>query len=218
MKPVDTVRVMIVDDHDMVRSGLKTMLEAASPGLEFAGSARDGESAVLLCDKIRPDVILMDLVMPIKDGIQATTEIRQRHPEIQVIALSSFDDSDLIKRALKAGAISFLMKTVSLDQLREAIYSANEGQPTLSPEAARVLIEAAREPLPLGYDLTAREHEVLELLADGLNNRQIAGSLTISRSTVKHHVSSILAKLEVSNRAEAVAVAIRHDLVGQLVT
>lgn len=207
-----TIRVMVVDDHDMVRSGLQFMLET-SDDLEFVGSAKDGVSALQLCDEVQPDVVLMDLVMPGKDGIETTAEIRRKHKNTQIIAITSFDERDLIEGALKAGAISFLMKNVSIGQLTEAIHAAHIGQSTLAPEATRILIQAATQPPAPGQNLTRRENEVLALLVKGLNNRQIADRLTISRSTVKHHVSSILAKLEANNRAEAVAIALRHSLV-----
>jgi len=212
MTDAKTIRVMVVDDHEMVRDGLQLMIETTD-GMEFVGGAKDGFAAVRLCEQVQPDVILMDMVMPGKDGVQTIPEILEQHKNVKIIAITSFDERDLVEGALHAGAISFLMKNVSGDQLAEAIQAAYVGKPRLAPEATRILIEATTQPPQPGHNLTGRETEVLELLVEGMNNRQIAEHLTISRSTVKHHVSSILAKLEVSNRAEAVAVAIRHSLI-----
>ena len=206
------IRVMIVDDHDMVRRGLVTFLMVC-PDLELVGEAIDGEEALRLCEQVRPDVILMDLVMPKMNGTEATRAIRERWPQVQVVALTSFQEKKLVQGALQAGAISYLLKNVSVDELGEAIRAAYAGRPTLAPEATQVLIQAAsQEPAP-GHDLTPRERQVLALMAKGLNNPEIAERLGVSRSTARAHVSSILSKLGVSNRAEAVALAVRRKLV-----
>jgi NarL family two-component system response regulator LiaR len=211
MSESDRIRVLLVDDHAVVRSGLGAFL-LAFDDLELVGEASSGEEAVRLCGQVQPDVVLMDLVMPGMDGAQATRAIREACPAIQVIALTSFKERKLIEGALEAGAIGYLLKNVSADELARAIREAHAGRPTLAPEAAQALIQAQREPPKIGFDLTEREHEVLALLVEGLSNPDIAERLVVSRSTVKFHVSSILSKLGVESRTEAVAMALKEDL------
>jgi len=206
------IRVMIVDDHSMVRSGLATFIQVM-PDLEFVGEAKNGERAVQICDQVKPDVILMDLVMPKMDGVEATLAIRQKCPEIQVIALTSFHEEDQVKDALRAGAISYLLKDVSMNELAAAIRAAYDGRPTLAPEATQALIQAANQGPKPGHDLTSREQEVLVLIVEGLNNPKIGERLTISVTTVRSHVSNVFSKLGVSNRSEAIALALRNKLV-----
>jgi NarL family two-component system response regulator LiaR len=206
------IRVMIVDDHDMVRRGLSAFLRA-KPDLDLVGEARNGREALAVCEQVQPDVVLMDLVMPEMSGADATRAIRARCPQIQIIALTSFQDRELVQQALQAGAISYLLKNVSANELADAIRGAHSGRPTLAPEAAQALVESAAEGPTPGHDLTPRELEVLALVVDGLTNPQIAERLVVSRSTAKAHVSNILSKLGVSNRAEAVALALQHKLV-----
>ena len=206
------IRVMIVDDHTMVRRGLATFLKVYDD-LELVGEAADGEAAVQLCNRILPDVILMDMVMPTMDGVAATNLIRQQFPTVQVIALTSFKEGKLVQDALQAGAIGYLLKDISAGKLAQAIRAAHVGRSTLSPEATQTLVQAATQPPALGHDLTEREQAVLVLMVTGLNNSEIAEKLGVSPSTIKSHVSHILSKLDVTSRTEAVALAVRHHLV-----
>ncbi|MEN6410955.1 MAG: response regulator transcription factor [Anaerolineaceae bacterium] len=211
MKEAERIRVLIVDDHAVVRSGLTAFLMVFDD-LELVGEASSGREAVRICAQSRPDVVLMDLVMPEMDGATATKQIRENCSETQVIALTSFREDELVQNALRAGAIGYLLKNVSADELAAAIRSAHQGKPTLAPEAAQVLIHATMQPAPQGSDLTEREREVLGLMVDGLNNSQIAARLVVSRSTVKFHVSSILSKLEAASRTEAVSIALQQHI------
>jgi two-component system, NarL family, response regulator LiaR len=206
------IRVMIVDDHTMVRRGLATFLKAYDD-LVLAGEAANGQAALELCPKLQPDVILMDMVMPDMNGAAATRAIRQQYPKVQVLALTSFKEEELVKSALEAGAIGYLLKDVSADELVKAIRAAHAGHATLSPDAAQALVHAASQPPGPGENLTEREHAVLALMVEGLNNTQIAGRLVVSPSTIKSHVSSILSKLGVASRTEAVTLALRNRIV-----
>jgi NarL family two-component system response regulator LiaR len=206
------IRVMLVDDHNVVRSGLATFLRAYED-LELVAEAKNGLEAVHLCQLKKPDVILMDLMMPEMDGIEATRAILADHPEIKIIAMTSFEEEQLVQGVLAAGAISYLIKNVTSDELAKAIRDAVSGRSTLSPEAARVLIQATRPAKQPLFELTEREQEVLELVVQGQSNQQIADALVISITTVKAHMSNILSKLQVSSRTEAIAYAIRHKLV-----
>jgi NarL family two-component system response regulator LiaR len=218
----EPIRVLVVDDHAVVRSGLGTFLRA-SEGLQMVGEASDGNEAIRLCGELHPDVVLMDIIMPHTDGVAATEVIRKEYPHVQVVALTSFKESEMVEAALRAGALSYLLKNASSGELVDAIRKAHSGTPTLSPEATQALISIAvnhnslnGEPghdHPPAYGLTARELEVLALLTRGLDNKAIASELVVSRSTVKFHVSSILSKLDAGSRTEAVAFALHHGLV-----
>lgn len=208
----DPIRVLIVDDHAIVRHGLTSFLSACE-GLEMVGQASDGQQAVALCERHYPDVVLMDMVMPGMDGPAATRIIVERWPDIKVIALTSFDDRGLVRLALQSGASGYLLKNVTADQIACAVVAAMAGQAPLAAEAQRALVDdAAREPVP-GAGLTPREREVLALLAAGMRNEEIASRLTLETSTVRFHVSSILSKLQATNRTEAAMIAVKHGLV-----
>jgi NarL family two-component system response regulator LiaR len=207
------IRVMVVDDHLVVRHGFSTFLKAFKD-LEMVGEASNGVEAVQCCGDLRPDVILMDMMMPEMDGLDATRTIRRQHPQVQVIALTSFtDDKQLVQSALEAGAIGYLFKDVSVTDLAKAIRMAYEGLPVLSPEATRMLIQAKMQRSPHSFNLSERELDVLRLLVEGLSNAEIALRLSISRSTIKFHVSSILGKLGAASRTEAVTIAYQNKLV-----
>ena len=205
------IRVLIADDHLIVRSGLETFL-MVTDDLELVGEASNGAEAVRLCGERRPDVALMDLKLPGIDGVAATRRIRSSYPEVQVLVLTSYDDAGLVRAALDAGAIGYLLKNISTADLAKAIRAARVGQPTLAPEVAQMV--ADRLDWPLGDDLTEREREVLGLMVDGLSNPDIADRLVISRATAKNHVHRILEKLGVATRVEAVRLAIDRHLVG----
>jgi NarL family two-component system response regulator LiaR len=211
MDTLQTIRVMIVDDHNVVRSGLAAFLRAYDD-LELVGEARNGLEAVTLCLQKQPDVILMDLMMPEMDGIAATRAILADYPEMKIIAMTSFEEEELVQGVLAAGAISYLLKNVTADELARAIRDAASGRSTLAPEAARVLVQATRPTKP-SCELTEREREVLHLVVQGYSNQQIADQLVISLATVKAHISSILSKLQVSSRSEASAYALKHKIV-----
>jgi NarL family two-component system response regulator LiaR len=207
------IRVVLVDDHAMLRRGLRFFLKGFDD-LDLVGEASGGREAVELCAQVQPDVVLMDMVMPDMDGAEATCAIRERCPEVQVIALTSFQEEDLVARALQAGAISYLLKNVGAEELAQAIREAHKGRPTLAPEATQALVEATRQRASQpDYGLTDREREVLALLVEGLSNAEIAERLVISVATAKFHVRGILGKMGVSSRTEAVTLAWQHKLV-----
>jgi two-component system, NarL family, response regulator LiaR len=206
------IKVMLVDDHAVVRSGLGAVLQSYDD-VTLVGEAGNGQEALQVCERAKPDVILMDILMPIMDGVAATEAIHTKWPDIRIIALTSYKEKDMVEGALKAGAMSYLLKNVSAEELLGAIRGAMTGQPKLSPEAAQVLIQEIKKPSTPAYDLTDREKEILVLMVEGLPNTGIADRLVVSRSTVKFHVSNVLSKLGVATRTEAVALALKHNLV-----
>lgn len=208
----DTIRILIVDDHEMVRRGLISFL-GTFDDLEVIGEASNGTEALENLESLKPDVIVMDLIMPEMDGFEAIRIIHERYPDIAVIALSSAGDSHAVTAAMQAGATSYLLKNIRTEQLADAIRAARRGEHTFSPEATQALIRAATRPPAPRIDLTEREMDVLKLMTLGLNNPEIAERLMISRSTVKYHISAILSKLGVSNRSEAIAMALKQKLV-----
>lgn len=208
----DPIRLLLVDDHLMVRRGLAAILSVYDD-LELVGETGDAEEAIGLCAQLQPDVVLMDLLLPGMDGANATETIRRRFPATQVIALTSFQEDDLLRRVIQAGAIGYLLKNVGADELAAAIRAARAGQPTLAAEALPALLHAITHVAAPGTDLTPREHDVLALMTKGLSNAAIAEQLAVSLSTTRTHVSNILAKLGVTTRTEAVALAVQHHLV-----
>lgn len=211
-KKSDSIRVMLVDDHAMVRKGLVTFLKAFKD-LELVGEASNGEEAIHLCEQTNPDVILMDIIMPEMDGIQTSTMILEKNPDVKIIALTSSKEEHIVKAAMEAGVIGFLHKDISVEELGEAIRKAQHGQGVLSSEATNALMRMASRPESFGGDLTPRELEVLAQMAFGLTNSEIAEKLMISTLTAKTHVGRILSKLGVSNRTEAVTLAIKNKIV-----
>jgi NarL family two-component system response regulator LiaR len=209
---MSVIKVMIVDDHLMVRDGLKVFLSVYED-IEVVGEAGNGREALRLYAQLQPDVILLDMVMPEMDGPATIETMRERGWPVQVIALTSFDDQEMVQRAIQAGAVGFLHKDVHAGRLAQAIRDAAQGKGTLDVAAAQALIRGARQPQPLGHDLTPREREVLALLVQGKTNRELSQALTISEATVRLHVSNILGKLQAGNRTEAVSVALQNKLV-----
>jgi NarL family two-component system response regulator LiaR len=206
------IRVMIVDDHAVVRSGLSAFLSIYAD-LEMVGEAESGEDALARIGLLLPDVILMDLMMPGMDGVQTTRAVKQKYPQIQIVALTSFKEENMVQGALQAGAMGYLLKNVSATELSSAIRSAYAKRMTLSSEAAEVLVQATTQTIPASDDLTEREREVLGLMVEGLNNGEIAERLVVSQSTVKFHIANIFAKLGVDNRVGAVTMALQRRLV-----
>jgi NarL family two-component system response regulator LiaR len=212
MGELEPIRVMIVDDHLMVRDGLRVFLSVYDD-IQVVAEADDGEQAIKLCRGANPDVILMDLLMPNMDGIEATRHIRSENESIRVIALTSFAEQELVEKAIRAGAISYLLKDVQSDKLAETIREAKQGRSTIDSAAAQALVASTDEGTPVSEDLTQREREILVLLTEGKTNKEIAKQLSLSEGTVRFHVSNILSKMGVSNRTEAVSFALQQGLV-----
>jgi two-component system, NarL family, response regulator LiaR len=209
----ETITVLLVDDHAVVREGIRSFLELQE-GIEVVGEGGDGEEAVRMAAQLRPDVILMDLVMPRLDGVGAMRELRRRLPEVRVIVLTSFSDDDRLLPAIQAGAAGYLLKDVQPQELARAVRAAHAGEALLDPGVAARVVEAiAQRPGEEPADnLTPRERQVLELIARGLPNKLIARALEVSEKTVKNHVSHVLAKLGVSDRTQAALYAARAGL------
>jgi NarL family two-component system response regulator LiaR len=207
------IRVLIVDDHPIVRLGLEVAL-SAFPDIHVVGQAHNSDHALVQCAKLQPDIVLMDLVMPQVNGVEATHKIRSRFPDIQVIIFTSFQEQNMVQEALKAGAISYLLKDASSNELITAVRTAASGKTTLSPDVLNVLIHSITQPSEeKNYDLSERELEVLLHMVEGLTNPEIATNLVVSVNTIRHHVRNILMKLDVPNRTAAVKLAVEKQLV-----
>jgi len=211
METQTAIRILIVDDHAMLRKGLAVFLMSYDD-LKLVGEAVNGKEALAMCADTRPDIVLMDLLMPIMDGITATRLIREEFPGTQVIALTSFGEERLIKDVIKAGAISYLFKKIAADDLAQAIRAAHNGISTYAPEVTDILIESLQKPKSLFESLTPREHEVLVLMVKGMGNNEIAETLMVELSTTKSHVGNILSKLGVASRAEVIAMVLEDNL------
>jgi NarL family two-component system response regulator LiaR len=211
----DLIRVLVADDHAIVRKGICALL-ATEPDIEVVGEAQDGREAIAQAGQLSPDVILMDLVMPCVDGLEAIRHITASQPEARILVLTSFAGSDKVFPAIKAGALGYLLKDSGPDELVRAIQQVHRGESSLHPAIARKLLQELSEPAERGLDsdkLTGRENEVLQLVARGSSNRDISEQLAISEATVRTHMSNILAKLNVDSRTQAVLYALREGLV-----
>jgi NarL family two-component system response regulator LiaR len=206
-----TIKILLVDDHTVVRSGLSKFL-MVNKDMKLVGEASDGEEALQKVSLYKPDIVLMDLMMPGMDGITATREIKKKYPQVKVIALTSFAEQNMVQGALQAGAIGYLQKNVTAKELGHAIRAACEGKMTLSSEATQVLANSVAQPQIAGEQLTDRERDVLKCMVEGLNNNEIAEKLVVSLGTVKFHISNIFHKLGVDSRVEAVKLAIEQKL------
>jgi NarL family two-component system response regulator LiaR len=206
------IRILLVDDHAVVRSGLSKFL-LVNKDMQLVAEASDGAEAIQMAGLHKPDVVLMDLMMPGVDGITATREIHQKYPPIKIIALTSFSEQNMVQGALQAGAIGYLQKNVTASELANAIRSAHAGRMTLSPEATQALAQSVTQSHLPGNELTERERDVLRCMVEGLNNNEIAEKLVVSLGTVKFHISNIFQKLGVDSRVEAVKMAIEQKMV-----
>ncbi len=208
----DSIRILIVDDHALVRQGLRSVVHVL-PNMEWIGEARNGREAVQVVAELHPDLVLMDLVMPEMDGVAAIGAIKEAHPGVRVVALTTFAEAELVLGAVQAGADGYLLKDMELSELERAIRTVHAGQPYLHPEATRHLLQATAQPAEPPDRLTRREREVLVLIARGLSNRQIATKLTITEKTVSVHVSNILSKLQLESRTQAALYAARTGMI-----
>jgi len=209
------IRILVVDDHHIVREGLRALIET-EPGMELVGEARDGHEAVLKARSIKPDVILMDLVMPRVDGLEAINQIKRENEKVQILVLTSYSEDAKVFSAIKMGAMGYLLKDSLPEELLRSIREVYHGQPSLHPSIARKLMTELNRPSEtpsVGEPLTEREEDVLKLLALGMSNQEIADKLVISERTVRTHVSNILMKLHLANRTQAALHAWREGLV-----
>jgi NarL family two-component system response regulator LiaR len=207
------IRILIADDHSLVRKGIMDSLSCFAD-LEVVGEASTGEEAVLRCQELHPDVVLMDLIMPGLGGVAATRFLHEDRPEIHIIALTSSRDGELVEAALEAGAVSYLLKDIPEEELARSIHLAHQSVPSLAPEAGQALVELAKHnSRRLGYDLTDRERQVLALMARGLSNEQIGDQLSITPATVKFHARRIRSKLGTASRIDTILLAMQHRLV-----
>jgi len=211
----EKIKVMIADDHPVVRKGIRTLIES-EPDMELIGEAVDGANAVELADELDVDIILMDLLMPVKDGIEAIKEIKAKKPDIRILVLTSYADDDKVLPAIRAGALGYLLKVSDPEELVQAIREIYRGEPSLHPSIARKLVlnlSESKHKAPLTELLTEREVDVLKLVSKGLSNKDIAQELFISVSTTRSYVTTILNKLNVENRTQAALYALREGLV-----
>lgn len=212
MNKSKTIEVIIVDDHPIVRFGIKTLL-LTFDDIHVIGEAGNGNEALSLCAEAQPDVVLMDIVMPGMNGVEATHALLERYPHLKIIMLTSFPDQDAVQETLEAGAVGYLLKDTPKEIIGDAIRSAHTGRTVLAPEATEALIRAKTGPPKPGYDLSDRELEVLALVVEGLSNAEIAEQLVISPNTARNHVSACISKLGAANRAQAAAIATKYQLI-----
>jgi two-component system, NarL family, response regulator LiaR len=205
------IRVILIDDHIYIHEAVSAVLELVDD-IELVAQGSNGLEAVQLCEQFAPDLVLMDIVMPRMNGIEATKQILSKHPQIRILALSSFQDRDSVRAMLESGAIGYVLKDGSSNDLEDSIRTAYKGKSVLSPEITDILLRPPSSSTN-GYGLTVREMEILRLMAKGMNNHEIAAALTVSYSTVRFHITHITSKMGVKSRAEATALAVREGII-----